>query len=519
MEFRILGPVEVADDGRALPLGGVKQRALLALLLLNANEVVSTDRLVDELWGERPPATAEHALQVYVSQLRKALGDGATALLTRPPGYLARVARDELDLHQFERLVSEADGTEPARAATMLREALALWRGPPLADLAYERFAQHAIRRLDELRLASLEKRIDADLALGRHADLIAELEKLISEHPLRERLRGQLMLALYRCGRQADALAAYQTTRQALVDGLGIEPSPPLRELEQAILRQDRSLELAAAPGPSRSVLVVALDQNAFPALLAIAAPLAQRPERELVLARLIDDHRDLPAESAAIQRRREQLLAAGITARVAAFTSHDPGADATRMAAELDCDLLLIDAPGQELASPTHQSILNAAASDVAVLVGDEPTPGPLLVPFVGAAHDWTAIELGAWLAGAWKVPLRVAGPALPGRDSSRLLASASLAVQHALGVAAEPLLLPPGPDALVDASGDAALVVVGLSDRWQSDGLGAVRAALTAAAGTPTLLVRRGLRPGGLAPRESRTRYTWSLSPHPT
>ena len=519
MEFRILGPLEVADGDAVVPLAGVKQRALLAVLLLNANQVVSSDRLVDELWTGQAPEAGRAALQVRVSQLRKALGDGGAALVTRPPGYLVRVGRDELDLHRFEVLVSEADAAEPAVAASKLREALALWRGPPLADIGYEAFAQNAIRRLEELRLAALEKRIDAELTLGRHADLIAELETLVAEHPLRERLRGQLMLALYRCGRQADALAAYQSARRVLVDELGIEPSPPLRELEQAMLRQDSALDLAAAPVLARSILVIALEKSAFGALLTLATPLAQRPVRELVLARLIDHGLDLAAESAAVHERRELLLAAGITARAAAFTSSDPGADAVRMAAELDCDLILVDAPPQLLESPVLQAILEGSPSDVAVLVGRELAPGPVLVPFVGVEHDWTAIELAAWLAGSWNVPLRIAGPTLEGRDSSRLLASASLAVQHALGVAAEPLLLAPGPDALADASQEAALVVVGLSDRWQSEGLGATRAALTELAATPALLVRRGLRPGGLAPRASLTRYTWSLQPHTT
>jgi len=516
MEFRILGPLEVADGGGVVPLAGGKQRALLALLLLNANQVVSSDRLIDELWSGQSPESGRAALQVRVSQLRKALGSGGAALITRPPGYVVQVGRDELDLNRFERLVGEADAAEPAGAVALLREALGLWRGAALADLAYEPFAQHAIRRLEELRLGALEKRIDADLALGRHADLVGELELLVGEHPLRERLRGQLMLALYRCGRQADALAVYQATRRVLIEELGIEPSPPLRELEQAILQQDRALDLATVPSPTRSILVVALDGSAFGALLALAVPLARRPQRELVLARLIDHRGELSAESAAVHAQREHVLASGITARAAAFTSADVGADAVRMAAELDCDLLLVDSPPELLTSLVLQTILAGAPSDVAILVGDEPAPGPLLVPFVGAAHDWTAIELAAWLAGSWNVPLRIAGPAVEGRDSSRLLASASLAVQHALGVAAEPLLLAPDPDALARAAGDVALVVTGLSDRWQTDGLGGARTALTELPTTPALVVRRGLRPGGLAPRDSLTRYTWSIQP---
>src|SRR5579863_8846725 len=226
MEFRILGPLEVVDGDTVVALVGVKQRALLALLLLNANQVVSSDRLVEELWAGQPPESARAALQVRVSQLRKALGAAGAAIVTRPPGYLVRVGRDELDLHRFEFLVDEGDAAESAEAAAKLREALSLWRGPPLAEFGYEAFAQNAIRRLEELRLAALEKRIDADLTLGRHADLVAELETLVAEHPLRERLRGQLMLALYRCARQADALAAYRDACTAL-DGIGLLPGP----------------------------------------------------------------------------------------------------------------------------------------------------------------------------------------------------------------------------------------------------------------------------------------------------
>ena len=250
--------------------------------------------------------------------------------------------------------------------------------------------------------------------------------------------------------------------------------------------------------------------------ALLELAAPLARRPPKELVLSRLIDDRLDLSAATAAVNEQRAHLLADGIAARAAAFVSSDPGHDAVRMAAELDCDLLLVDAPAKLLDSPVLRAILTVAPCDVAALVGGGVAPGPVLVPFVGAQHDWSAIELGAWLAGAWDVPLRLAGPSLEGRDASRLLANASLAVQRALGVAAEPLLLAPGPDELVRAAQDAAVVVVGLSDRWQKEGLGKTRAALAQIESPPLLLVRRGLRPGGLAPRESLTRFTWSIRP---
>jgi predicted ATPase/DNA-binding SARP family transcriptional activator len=266
MQFRILGPLEVADDDCLLSLARA-QRSLLALLLLSANEVVSADRLIDELWGEEVPESGRTALQVRVSQLRKTLGADGGRIVTRAPGYQLRVDRDELDLYCFERLVGEADGVEPVEAAAKLREALGLWRGAPLADLTYASFAQPAIRRLEELRLAALEKRIEADLQLGRHADLIGELETLVDEHPLREHLRAQLMLALYRCGRQADALAAYHDARRVLVEQLAVEPSAPLRQLEQAILRQEASLDLAAAVA-ARAPSVAAISESAPPGL-----------------------------------------------------------------------------------------------------------------------------------------------------------------------------------------------------------------------------------------------------------
>ena len=244
MDFRLLGPLEVAEHDRSVVLGGVKQRALLAVLLLHANDVVSTEQLVDEVWGESPPATVAKSIQVYVSRLRKQIGEGR--LVTRAPGYLLRVDPSELDVACFERLAAEAEDAQPKVAGEKLRRALALWRGPPLADLAYEPFARAEIARLEELRAAALEQRIEADLALGRHSQLVGELEGLVREHPLRERLRGQLMLCLYRCGRQAEALESYQAARRVLVEELGIEPGRQLRELHQAILRQDPGLDLA---------------------------------------------------------------------------------------------------------------------------------------------------------------------------------------------------------------------------------------------------------------------------------
>ena len=246
MEFRILGPLEVEEEGRVLKLGGAKQRGLLALLLLHANEAVSRDRLIDELWGDQPPETAATAIQVHVSQLRKALG--RDVIVTQPPGYLIRVRNGELDLERFERSVSRARAAAAAEAAELLRDALALWRGVPLAELDAS-FARAERVRLEEQRLAALEQRIDADLELGRHAQLVPELEGLVREHPLRERLRGQLMLSLYRCGRQAEALDVYRSGRRLLDEELGLEPGEELRRLERAILEQDESLSASAAP------------------------------------------------------------------------------------------------------------------------------------------------------------------------------------------------------------------------------------------------------------------------------
>jgi DNA-binding SARP family transcriptional activator len=259
MDFRILGPLEALDGGRVVRLGGARQRALLAVFLLHRGETLSTDRLIDELWGERPPATATKSVQVHVSRLRKALasGGGDTVIVTREHGYELRLDPERLDAHRFERLVAEGRNDlaagRPKPAASALEGALSLWRGQPLADLAYEPFAQREAARLEELRLEALEALIDAKLELGAHAELVGRLRALIGEHPFRERLRAQLMLALYRCDRQADALQAYQDARLTLVEELGIEPSERLRDLERAILAQEPQLHLVAAtPEPA---------------------------------------------------------------------------------------------------------------------------------------------------------------------------------------------------------------------------------------------------------------------------
>jgi DNA-binding SARP family transcriptional activator len=532
MEFRILGPLEVWDGGCEVSLGGPKPRALLTVLLLHPNEVVPADRLVDDLWGEEAPESAAAALRVNVSRLRKALPQ--EVLTTRSPGYVIRVETDALDLHRFERLLDEgrsllARGLA-ADASERLRDALSLWRGPALADFAYESFAQTAIARLEELRLVAVELRIDADFVLGRHDELVGELEGLIAEHPLRERLRKSLMTALYRSGRQAEALDAYQDARRALVDELGIDPSSALQELERAILRQDAALDVEApAPGgvrvAERSILVAITHETRVDTLLAVAEPLVRDPPRVMILVRLVSDAAELPSAAAWLEERRSALEARGVVARAASFTSTAPGEELARLATELDVDLVLAEAPDELLAegAPDEQltAVLAEAPCDVALLVPREVTPeGPVLVPFGGAEHDWAAVELGAWFAQAEQAPLRLAGaaavPSQGRRDASRLLSHGALAVQRVLGISAEPLLTPAGEEGMLEASRDAGLVVVGLSTRWHREGLGPARLRLAREATPPTLLVRRGLRPGGLAPPPALTHFTWSIRP---
>ena len=252
MEFQILGPLTVVDGDRDLTPARPKQRALLAMLLLHRKEVVPGAQLIEAIWGEEPPGTAQTALHGHISALRKLLG--SDVIRTRPPGYLLQVPASAVDLARFETLITEArQRLDPEERSSRLREALALWRGEPLADLRYEPFAQSEISRIDELRLGALEDRFDADLALGRHHELVAELEPLVAAAPFRERARAQLMLALYRCGRQTDALQVFQSGRKALVEEVGIEPGPALKQLERQILNQEPSLQVAAeAPSPT---------------------------------------------------------------------------------------------------------------------------------------------------------------------------------------------------------------------------------------------------------------------------
>ena len=311
MEFRVLGAIEVWESGKRLAVGGGRQRALLAALLLRPNEVVSTDRLIDDLWGERPPETAATALHGFVSQLRKVLepdrGTGAapSILVTRSPGYSLRVEPGQIDAHRFEQLSEEGRAAlaadDPGDAGKRLREALGLWRGTALAEVADQPFARGEALRLEELRLRTVEDRIEADMELGMIAALVPELESLVAREPLREQLYGQLMRALYASGRQAEALDVYQQARRTLVDGLGIEPGPQLQELERAILRQDPALGevvpvRAVRPQPTRRRrprLVHALLGLAVLGVAAAAvAAFAFSGERETALEGVDPDH-----------------------------------------------------------------------------------------------------------------------------------------------------------------------------------------------------------------------------------
>jgi DNA-binding SARP family transcriptional activator len=529
-QFGILGPVEARRDGVEVRLGGRNQRAVLALLLLQAGRVVSIERIAGELYGEEAPVTAVTQVHRQVSELRKALD--ASVIETRPPGYLARVGPDDLDLSRFEVLTERGAGAlaggDPGLARDLLREALGLWRGPALADLADEQFAQRPIARLEELRIAALEHRLEADLRLGGDSDLVPELRELAEAHPLREQLREMLMVALYRAGRQVEALDVYRDARRELIDSFGLEPGPGLRDLEQAILRHDPALAppdraLAWRADPTAgTVLVAAWGAGRLGALLPPAVELARHPRRELIVALLVPDEPALGAATAELARLRETL---GAGARTAAFVSARPGDDLARLVRSHEPDLVLLDAPpgfadGVDL-EPELTRALAGSPCDVAIVSGppaDESAGSGVVVPFAGSEHDWAAAELGAWLAAATRERLLLAGaradPRSGGRDASRLLADASLAVQRTAGIAAEPFLVDPGADGLLEAAAAGGAVVLGVSPRWAREGLGDARRAVVAGAGCPVLVVHRGPRPGGLAPKASATRFTWSL-----
>ena len=346
--------------------------------------------------------------------------------------------------------------------------------------------------------------------------------------HPLRERFRYQLMLALYRCDRQADALEAYQAARRELSDGLGLEPSESLKQLEAAILRQEPELAPPTVPAAAsvatvqtqeRALLVAPCALDALDGLLSVARPLAAGdPGRELIVAGVVesDEVGDVTARLAGI---REQLIADGVATRTAAFSSPAPGDDVARLASQEAVDLLLVDV-GEDALEGHVTTVLERAPCDVALLVRGSAgaRDGAVVVPFGAASHDWAALELATWYARATGGALRLVGVAerrRRGRDASRLLADASLIVQRTAGIVAEPVLTAPGRDGVAEAATGAALLVVGLSERWREDGLGRTRTELAEEPPAPTVFVRRGARPSGLAPAETRTRFSWSMA----
>ena len=548
MDFRILGPVEVQAEGRPLPIRSERQRCLLALLLLHANQTVSVETAIDEVWAANPPAKPAEAVQELVYQLRNALEPGlprGSVLQRLGTGYRIVVGHHELDLHRFEQLVRTAEDARKAGAvadaASSLREALGLWRGPALANVRFDsRSAAHVhARRLDEVRLSVLIELLELDLSLGSGREVVAELEALVAEHPLNERLRELLMRALYGSGRQADALAVYQETLTVLREELGIDPNRRLQELQRAILRQDSELDVLLhreqAPAAAhrlelRSVVAVALKESELDPLLALAEPLARSQQaRELLLALILDpaDVGGLQHATTAVQERRAELVARGGEARAAAFTSAEPASDVARLVEREEVDLLLMAAPTAVAEDGTLSAdaaeIATSVPCDLALLAPREepPTAGPIMVPFGGDAHDWAALELGAWLASATGNSLVLLGiaavPETGRRDASRALADASLAVQWSLGISADVRLVEAGGEVnFLRQTTDSSLLILGVPDRWHREGIGPLRQRLARDATPPVLLVRKGPRPGALAPRELSTIFAWSLAP---
>jgi DNA-binding SARP family transcriptional activator len=518
LRFGILGPIEVVADDGPLRLGGPRQRSTLALLLLNTNRVVSIDELADALYAGRPPVTAVTQVHKQVAELRRVLG--SEAIRTQGSGYVVNLARKQFDVARFEGLLADAavamSRSDAARAATFLKDALAVWRGGALGDLRDEEFLVPHARRLEELRLTAQERLAEAELALGRHAEVAAELERLVAVHPLRESLRALQMLALYRSGRQAEALEVFRRTRVELVDRFGIEPGSALRAAERAILQQDPALELdRAAAEEARAILLLASRDAAFDELMGVARPLAG--SRELILARLIADEDELTAAAEAANAHRRRLSS---NVRTAVFTSTDPIDDAVRFVDSYAVELVLADpvedVVGEHLPDELV-ALFDRSPADVGVVLGAPRVSDGIFVPFGGGEHDWAALELAAWLAAAVGAELVLVGTGSDRqsgrRDASRLLAHATVAVQRLAGVSTRPMLAPPSPEGLRHAVEAAGVVIIGLIESWRTAGIGDARRALVAG-GAPLVIVHRGLRPGGLAPIESRTRFSWTL-----
>jgi DNA-binding SARP family transcriptional activator len=518
LRFGILGPIEaVADDG-PLRLGGRRQRATLALLLLNTNRVVSIDELADSVYAGRPPVTAVTQVHKQIAELRKVLG--TEAIRTQGSGYVVNVAPKQFDLARFEGLMADAaeamSRSDAARSATLLKGALALWRGEALGDLRGEEFFVSQARRLEELRLTAQERLAEAELALGHHAEVAAELERLVALHPLRESPRALQMLALYRSGRQAEALEVFRRTRVELVEQFGIEPGSTLRALERAILQQDPALELDRAPvEEARAILALASSDTAFDKLLAVAQPLVGT--RELILAWLVAHEGELAKAAEAADAHSRRL---GGDVRTAVFTSADRANDAARLADSYAVELVLADsaeAIDGEHVPDEVAALYERSPADVGIVAGAPRISESIFVPFGGGEHDWAALELAAWLAAVAGTELVLVGTGSDRqsgrRDASRLLAHAAVAAQRLAGISTRPLLAAPSHEGLCDAVEPAGAVIIGVTESWRSAGIGDARRALVAA-GAPLVLVHRGPRPGGLAPQESRTRFSWTL-----
>jgi hypothetical protein len=396
-----------------------------------------------------------------------------------------------------------------------------MWRGPPLAEFVYEPFATAAAARLEELRLVALERRIEADLAVGQGPELLAELRQLVAEQPLREMLRCQLMLALYRSGRQVEALDQARAWRRHLHDELGIDPGPSVRTLEERILRQESSLRGdrmqsgAELPRPARTVLVWADGDRGWREALEVCAPLATT-RHELVLLGTAAASADLGAVVADTERQADEARRRGLEPRVAAFVAGDAGRDVARLASHLDVALTIRSVGDGDPFDGDTAALLDALPCDVALVrSGEAPAGGAVLAAFGGSDHDWAAIELAAWWASASGDVLELFG-AEPevGGGASRSLATAAVLVQRLVGVATRPVVGRPGAGGVEQAAATARLVIVGVSERWRSEGLGETRRRLLADVRAPLMIVRRGVRPGALAPPESLTAFSWSL-----
>jgi DNA-binding SARP family transcriptional activator/nucleotide-binding universal stress UspA family protein len=531
----------VRRDGVVVPVGATKKRIILAVLGLSGGDAVSTDRLIDAVWGARPPPSAGKALQVYVSQLRDAvepMRHAPSVIASHAPGYALLLPPQAVDFRVFERLWDQGrqlrTTESPDSAAEVFARALALWRGPPLADLAYEEAFALDVSRLEEMRWACLEDRIDADLAAGRHSAVISDLEELSHRYPMRERTCELLMLAYYRSGRQADALHAYRRMRAALVGELGLEPSRALVELERRILQQDPGLDetvagavLRTATSPTvgtRTIMAVGESAGGLTDLLQIAAPLVRGAGIELVVVSIVptptvDVSDALASATRDLEDRRAALEAEGVVARVAAFSTPKPGGELLKFATHHDVAMILANGTGiDDRWQNTVAELLASAACDVVLsFAGVDPPSGTVvLVPFGGGEHDWAALELGAHLARMRDAPLALAGAALEdGTDASRMLAVASVIVQRTFGVVPKPVIIDSGAAGVLAHVPDAALIVLGVSTRYRTEGLGDTREAIVRDAGVPVLAVRHGRRPGLLAPPERLTRFDWSVS----